>query len=505
MSFHYLRKKSQKKLDELLYRTSPEDVVYFIDSGAFTFQSVEPEEIERQGTQAFLDKVSRYVDEYAQFLERYRSRIFCAAEMDIDSVFDDCQAFGKGCGRWTLQYREQCDDWNLKQKWSGKFGYAPQPVLDWRKQLQQTGVPIVVGWHECRDWAGWLDQCQKHPYNAVGSDHNMAIGQWFRYLNEARKTKTRVHGFAVTKPEYIRRYPFYSVDSTSWLDGSKFGTTFAFQSGRIRYYTNLVKDQVRKRLRRVYKEWGVDLEALDADRGEAVDEINLIAWMQYAEYLHRVPNKDYWESEANGQPKGSLGPPRGESSPVEIPVELDDLSSVDPENEFSGVGGEPEMEEGEIVSEPPKISVSVPAIVEKNPLRILDNKPAEAGALAKMKCDNCYISDSCDYKQDGAECHFELSNTFTSPAEFAGAFQTVLQLQYQRILHATMIEKRDGGVIDRQLSAEFQRLTDMMMTFREMVAPRAEPDLGVKIEAKGKGAVSQLLEAVFAKKTAKKQ
>ena len=44
-----------------------------------------------------------------------------------------------------------------------------------------------------------------------------------KYLIPAYKKKVKVHGFALTNKKIIDKYPFYSVDSSSWKAGLQYG------------------------------------------------------------------------------------------------------------------------------------------------------------------------------------------------------------------------------------------------------------------------------------------
>lgn len=45
---------------------------------------------------------------------------------------------------------------------------------------------------------------------------------WLDSIYLKIKLRIRTHGFGVTSGEILKRYPFYSADSTSWLDGKKY-------------------------------------------------------------------------------------------------------------------------------------------------------------------------------------------------------------------------------------------------------------------------------------------
>jgi hypothetical protein len=43
----------------------------------------------------------------------------------------------------------------------------------------------------------------------------------------------KVHGFGITSPWLVKRYPFYSVDSTSWKAGGRYGDTRIYHGGKL--------------------------------------------------------------------------------------------------------------------------------------------------------------------------------------------------------------------------------------------------------------------------------
>jgi hypothetical protein len=305
MSYYYLRTKRPAKRDELLYATTPKDVVYLVDSGAFTFMETHLK-LARTEPHKWWDLMERYVEEYVAFLSAHRDRIFACAEMDVDHVlsFDE---IWDGSGSWH-QALENWWDTKRGNRLDGSRGFTAPPIAYWRERIMSAGVPVLVGWHAIREWRGWKDQCNTYRYLALPGGEEVAENRWFPYVNEARRTGTYIHGFAGTKPEWIRRYPFYSVDSTSWLMGSKFGNTMIFQNGRLRFYQAANKP-VRRRYRWLYEKFGLDWAKIEKEDPAEVDAINLLAWIQYASFLETIPNKDYWTKELNGAPKDSLGPP----------------------------------------------------------------------------------------------------------------------------------------------------------------------------------------------------
>lgn len=145
----------------------------FIDSGAYSAKT--------QGV-----KISVY--QYISFLKRWNSYIDTAASLDV---------IGDGEGTWRNQ-----------QVMEG-YGEKPIPTYHTGEDLDLLQMYI-----------------QRYPYIALGGNVGRSADElmgwldemWDRYLtNAAGLPIIRVHAFGVTSPEIMTRYPWYSVDSTSWL------------------------------------------------------------------------------------------------------------------------------------------------------------------------------------------------------------------------------------------------------------------------------------------------
>uniref|UniRef100_A0A6M3KMF8 Putative queuosine tRNA-ribosyltransferase n=1 Tax=viral metagenome TaxID=1070528 RepID=A0A6M3KMF8_9ZZZZ len=77
----------------------------------------------------------------------------------------------------------------------------------------------------------WLDECMKYVCNEYG----MPI--------------VKFHGFGITSVKILRRYPFYSADSSTWVKFSRYGTILIPKTNKNqwRYDKNPIPIQVTKR------------------------------------------------------------------------------------------------------------------------------------------------------------------------------------------------------------------------------------------------------------------
>lgn len=202
---------------------------FILDSGAHTFQ--------KEGKEADYDE---FVARYGQYVKR-NPWIDEYAELDIETKV------------------------GLKQ------------VEKWRDKLTETvGRPPIVVWHRERGKEYYKYMVRKYPYvgfsgfvttNGQPEVPNEYIG-WF--IREAHDNGAKIHGFGFTRPKLLPKYPFDSVDSSSWTAGSRFG---------VLYSTNGLQLIVSKQ----GKKEGVGFHH------NTRDKTNAKAWVEFQKNLY-----EYW-------------------------------------------------------------------------------------------------------------------------------------------------------------------------------------------------------------------
>ena len=192
LSYYYVRKQQNEKgLIDLMVQRNKEDN-FILDSGAFTFFSSvnESKEIDFDG----------YLDEYIAFINKYNIKRF--AELDVDSV----------------------------------AGY--EKVLNMRNRLEsETGKQCIPVWHVSRGIDDWKSLVKEYDYIAIGGIVSKEITKAdFPKLKAlthyANVNGTDVHGLGFTNKDAYK-YGFYSVDSSSWRSGSRYGAAVKFRNNRI--------------------------------------------------------------------------------------------------------------------------------------------------------------------------------------------------------------------------------------------------------------------------------
>lgn len=249
-------------LESFWYRRNAEEGMsvtdnFFLDSGAFT---------------AFTQGETIKVEDLARFITSNRERITVASSLDA-------------------------------------IGNAEQSYLNYRRMKDDMGVDVIPVFH-CREDVRWLCKYLEEgvPYLALGGMVPESIDykqKWLddlfsRYLTDSKgHPLTKVHGFGLTVGWLIERYPWFSVDSTTWLNGAKYGSIivnfetshlqhiiFGMRNSAVRQATSKHIDRLSRVERQVVLEKiaaaGLTLEGI---REKSEDAIAFNAW-SFQEWDH---------------------------------------------------------------------------------------------------------------------------------------------------------------------------------------------------------------------------
>ena len=161
----------------------------FLDSGAFS---------------AWSRKITIDIDEYIAFIKKYEKYLTVYANLD---VIGDAEA--------TLKNQKYMENKELNPLPTYHLGSDVKYLEYYAKNYSYIALGGMAG---------------------TGTATKQIISQldpiWDKYLtNEDGSAKIKVHGFACTGLEIISRYPWYSVDSTSWVMTGRFGSVFCHLGG----------------------------------------------------------------------------------------------------------------------------------------------------------------------------------------------------------------------------------------------------------------------------------
>ena len=200
---------------------------HILDSGAFTFLN------NKKGKSINWEQ---YVISYGNFIKQNNIKLFF--ELDIDPIV------------------------GIKE------------VERLRDILENTaGRKCIPVWHKSRGLNYWKKMCEQYEYIAIGGIVTREIKKseydiFLPLLKIAREYKTKVHGLGFTNLNGLKKYKFYSVDSTNWLS-ARFGSTglYYFTGDNLK---NINKPPNTKK---------IDLQAMNM--------FNFIEWIKFSKYAEQ--------------------------------------------------------------------------------------------------------------------------------------------------------------------------------------------------------------------------
>ena len=118
--------------------------------------------------------------------------------------------------------------------------------------MEEAGLSPLWTFHlapnSCPDYNRLRKRIETNDYIALGGgalrkrrriELLKHFDKCFKIMSEYNSIK--VHGFGINSLDILKRYPFYSVDSTSYLRGTKYGNIATFKDAKLKtYYTGRV-------------------------------------------------------------------------------------------------------------------------------------------------------------------------------------------------------------------------------------------------------------------------
>ena len=100
--------------------------------------------------------------------------------------------------------------------------------------MLRTGVPICFMYHE-EGIQQWEFMCKRYPYVGLSLNVDGAIdeGELRERFRIAEKYNTLVQGMASTRTNLLTQIPFYTVDSTTWNVGLKYGEISVWNKNKM--------------------------------------------------------------------------------------------------------------------------------------------------------------------------------------------------------------------------------------------------------------------------------
>ena len=251
MSYEYLKGKGLKQL-----KAHP-DMHLFIDSGAYTYiNDIKYHDI---SVEEWEDHIVKYLD----WGRKHKDSIFAMADLD-------------------LQYL---------------VGY--EKVKEWREKyfepfMLETGIPICFIYHEDGEYV-WEYMCKRYPYLGISmATDSTGLNDLRGLFKTAEKYNTVVQGMGSTNTKHLTGLPFYTVDSTTWNIGLKYGEMSIWRGtnmGRVKKAD--FETRAFPCVRSYSREFNLDL--IREEDNTTMIQVNAWAFIEAEKYIQdRLKASMYW-------------------------------------------------------------------------------------------------------------------------------------------------------------------------------------------------------------------
>lgn len=204
-SYYYLKNKNDDILREKFELVRHNKHFVVIDSGAHTFFAENADKIGFGGLvkkQKDKKNPNEYFQDYLQFIKKYYDFFDYYVELDIGELI------------------------------------GQEKVIEWRKILNDLGLgkKCIQVYHPNtgEDFDEILDNCQSRYIALEGDRADRNRLNYRKLIKKCYEKKVKVHGFAMVKNKVIKNIPFFSVDSSSWKAGVKYGNVVKFKEDSIK-------------------------------------------------------------------------------------------------------------------------------------------------------------------------------------------------------------------------------------------------------------------------------
>lgn len=252
MSYEYLKGKGYGQIKKY------PDMHLFIDSGAYTY--ITNPEFEDYTVEQWEDQIH----EYLNWARKHKDQIFAIADLDLQYLVGN------------------------------------EKVYEWRKKyfepfMLETGIPVCFIYHE-EGLDQWEYMCQRYPYVGISLnvDGNVDETELRNKFKIAEKHNTLIQGMASTRTGMLTQYPFYTVDSTTWNVGLKYGEISVWTGTKmIRAKKTELDTKAFPYISKYDLKFDFDL-IREEDKTEMI-RVNAYAFVQAEKFIHeRLKSLMYW-------------------------------------------------------------------------------------------------------------------------------------------------------------------------------------------------------------------
>lgn len=171
----------------------------------------------------------------------------------------------------------------------------PQATWDNQKKMEQMGLAPLPCFHYGEDEKWLLRYLDKYEYVALGGMVPISTSNLLKWLDrifseyicdKSGSPRIKVHGFGMTSLPLMLRYPWYSVDSTSWVVTGRLGGIYIPRKRDGCYIYN-------------EQSWKIDVSNRSPSMSEFKEHITTVSPVVKNLFLEYIHEKGYQLGESN--------------------------------------------------------------------------------------------------------------------------------------------------------------------------------------------------------------
>lgn len=171
-----------------------------------------------------------------------------------------------------------------------------EETRDNQKRLEDLGLEPLPVFHTGENWEYLEWYVERYPYIALGGmvpymRHQKKIIPWIIKAYKLAAGRSVFHGFGATSWNVINNFPWYSVDSSSWGMGFRYGEVPLFDERAGRFFECRLGDPVScRKFAPLIRSFGFDpLDFADRSRNDRakICAISAISYIKAEAWLRR--------------------------------------------------------------------------------------------------------------------------------------------------------------------------------------------------------------------------
>lgn len=273
-------------------------------------------------------------------------------------------------------------------------------------------------------------------YQVVGVSQNDIHGDTAHvplFNSLISRYSVRLHGVGITSKKLLEAVKWDSVSSTSWLSPSQYGDTFVWTGRELKRYPKSYKDRARKSHRSLFMDNGFDYEKIEADDNDELLKLSLWSWQKYIASISGVTKV----AANKTMPSTEIDIPEVDNLPVVVRTEERSTTMIPVMGTFIPQSDDFSSEE------------------ESEPVLIVRSESMRV-------CNNCFLKDMCPGFKPNANCLYNIPVKIRTRDQLDAVYDSMIEMQTQRVLFMKMAEDMSGGYADPNLSSEMDRLNRMI-------------------------------------------